>query len=100
MFEKGVPRGPKQSRKARKFHLDHLLLKMLIDKGFTREALSRTLGMTTNTFKIHINHPTSHLTIDQLIIISGLLQVPLYEVVGIAVGMSRKESKCWYEVKE
>jgi hypothetical protein len=90
---KPIERG----RKAVKRPLDHVLLKLLIDKGYSRENVARALGLSTVFFIKAIKRPSLYFTMSQLLVIAGMLDKPFYEIVGLVIGYKEGRAKSWYE---
>lgn len=98
---KNLANRPFKGRKIVKRTNDHILIKRLIDKGYSRQMVSRTLGMSINTFYKVLNNPFQYLSLERMTILAALLEVPVLQVVCLCLGkregVAREEGAKWYE---
>jgi len=97
MFNPIKGKVAKRQKNPHKHLGDHILLKLLLDKGFSRESLSKSLGVSTPYLTKAMKYPSIHFSVAQLVIIAGLLNKPIYEVIGLVIGYKAGRAKGWYE---
>ena len=90
---------PRVGRPIKKELEDHILLKMLKDKGFSSYGLASSLNMSRKHLKKAMDDPCCYLTCQHLLIIAGLLGKPLQEVFALCVGVNPVPARTWYEMR-
>ena len=86
---------------------ENIIVDLLIQKGYTRNTIRQWFSnredgrpVSYETISRWLCNPGKYLTIGQVELIAGRLEMPLIEVLGLILGMNRQGAKKWYEANK
>ena len=90
--------GTGNGRTSNKHRQEHLISTLLHNKGINRKSLRLRLGIKSPQYygKCMLK-PSEYLTIDQVEIIAGVLELSFLEVVSLIRGAATNKAGKWYD---
>lgn len=97
-----TPRGvPRNGRTSTKHYKEHIISTLLYNKGINRKSFRTRLHIKSPQYYDKcMREPGKLLTIDQIEVIAGVLEIPFFECIALIRGASTTKAGKWYEAQQ
>ena len=90
-------RGFANGRSSTKHYKQHLISTLLHNKGINQKSFRTRLNIKSPQYYDKcMRKPGKLLTLDQIEVIAGVLELPFYEVIALIRGSNTTSAKKWY----